>query len=146
MYDAARFTAEDRERFWAKVERGPGCWRWTACIRDRIGYGGFQHRGKLLAAHKVAFILSGGVLSAGQPDCCRPEHLLAGTQAQNMADMVARGRSLRGERHNQAKLTEEQVQAIREGHGPLREDALAYGVSRTTVSRIRRGKSWSHAL
>jgi len=29
---------KDRARFWAKVEKGPGCWGWTAAV-NTSGYG-----------------------------------------------------------------------------------------------------------
>lgn len=54
----------------------------------------------------------------------------------------AAGRSQRGERHPQARLTREGVSAIRasaEPHGTL---AARYGVSRSTISAIKRGVLW----
>lgn len=47
------------------------------------------------------------------PACVNPNHLRLGTHADNMADKVRRGRQARGERHTRAKLTRNDVDAIR---------------------------------
>lgn len=46
--------------------------------------------------------------------------------------------------HSKAILTESQVREIRIHAGLHREVARKYGVSRTTVSLIKSGKSWAH--
>lgn len=46
--------------------------------------------------------------------CVNPEHLLLGTQKENMADMVERGRSLKGEKNAQSKLRDSEVLEIRD--------------------------------
>ena len=94
-------TDEDRERFWAKVERaGPDdCWEWNAGSFT-AGYGGFAvtvQRGKkrVLKASRLAYILTHGPITpvnrvirhtCDNPPCCNPAHLVLGTQVQNMAD------------------------------------------------------------
>lgn len=54
--------------------------------------------------HQVAWILTNGPIPPGmgvlhrcdnQP-CCNPSHLFIGTQADNVADMVAKGRHRNG--------------------------------------------------
>jgi len=55
-------------------------------------------------AHVVAFLLSDGRLEHGQQVlhrcdvklCVRPGHLFAGTQADNVRDMIAKGRQATG--------------------------------------------------
>jgi DNA invertase Pin-like site-specific DNA recombinase len=83
--------------------------------------------------------------------CCNPAHLSLGTQADNIADMVAKGRRVcnpvRGSANHHARLTEEQVIEI---HSLLRQGikrkaiALQFGVSRDLVSQIRAGVRWHH--
>ena len=79
------------------------------------------------------------------PPCYRLDHLRLGTRADNVADMVTKGRQMRGEGQPLAKLTAEQVLEIYarpdEQHLVL---AREYGVADTTVRRIRTGESWSH--
>lgn len=84
-------TEADRHRFWSKVNRrGPihprtrtRCWVWTAG-KDRKGYGHFHLRTGGVRAHRVAFVLAGGIIPPDQgevdhlcrnPSCVRPLHL-----------------------------------------------------------------------
>ncbi|TYP82056.1 helix-turn-helix protein [Blastococcus xanthinilyticus] len=52
------------------------------------------------------------------PPCCNPQHLYAGTPAQNTDDMVSRGRQVapRSLANGRAKLSDADVAAIREAH------------------------------
>lgn len=70
-------------------------------------------------------------------------HLKVGTQAENGRDMVRRDRQRRGERNGQAKLTREDVLAIRASDRPSRALAEEYGVSPSHIRRIKTGGSWS---
>ena len=74
--------------------------------------------------HRVAWALFRGPIPKGMcvlhycdnRPCCNPDHLYLGTNANNTADMLARGRESRGERSGQAKLTETQARDILEKH------------------------------
>lgn len=80
------------------------------------------------------------------PLCCNPRHLRLGTQAENIADMIAKGRALRARGEGAAHLlTEEQVREIRAMRGKLSGAAIGrrYGVSETTVYDIFNGRSWA---
>lgn len=79
--------------------------------------------------------------------CINPAHLFAGSASDNMKDMVAKGRNVnvRGERNPGAKLTEEQVMAIKQDPRPQSRIALDYGVGRSTIGEIKRGKNWRMA-
>ena len=85
--------------------------------------------------------------SCDNPPCVNPEHLLLGTQADNMADKINRGRANvpHGERHTSAKLTADDVRDIRQflaDGESCRSIGRAYGVSHQVVSDIKLGKSW----
>ncbi len=87
--------------FWRKVKRGDPdeCWPWLAS-RDTLGYGYFRLRGFTWKSHRVSFqihhrILANGELSlhkCDNPSCVNPDHLFAGSNADNMRDMIAKGR------------------------------------------------------
>lgn len=148
------------ERLWAKIKKaGPNdCWIWTASVNS-YGYGqvwGGANVRKLLRAHRVAYEDVVGKIPRGilvlhkcdNPPCCNPSHLFLGTDADNVADRVAKGRTRRGdqrgEKHGSAKLTERQVLAIRAAMGPQKVIAARYGINQSGVSDIKRRKLWAH--
>lgn len=69
-------------------------------------------------------------------------NLAWGSPSENNADMVAHGRATRGAANARAKLTEEQVQAIRGSSDSVRTLGKRYGVDFSTISQIRTGKLW----
>jgi hypothetical protein len=77
----------------------------------------------------------------------RPDHLFLGTQRDNALDMYAKGRwrcrSRVGAAHNQAKLRDEQVIAIRAlmltHTKPTREIAKDFGITPSYASSLARG-------
>ena len=148
----------NEERFWSKVDRGDGqgCWLWTG-VKSKWGYGQFSFDRRMVQAHRFAYQCSTGVVPEGlcvlhrcdTPACVRPDHLFVGTNAENVADKVAKGRqsSMKGTRHPLAKLTDEQVRAIRVRHarGHRQVDiATDFGIAQTSVSSIVRGTTWAH--
>lgn len=52
--------------------------------------------------------------------------------------------NVRGMRNPHHKLTTENARSIRDSTAPLKVDAMKYGVSESTISRIRLGKAWRH--
>lgn len=87
------------ERFNSKIKYGPECWEWQAA-KTPSGYGQFKYKGTMKIAHRVAFEFFMGVKPGpmcvlhrcDNPSCERPDHLFLGTQQDNIADMLKKGR------------------------------------------------------
>jgi hypothetical protein len=150
----------DMERFWSKVAKSDGCWLWAASL-DKRGYGQFAAGSRttrdrrIAKAHRLAWEYTFGPIPDGMHVCHRcdvrhcvnPAHLFLGTNSDNIADRVAKGRSPQGESRWNAKLTEgdvrECVRMFDSGAGDT-EVARRFRVRRETVRQIRRGRTWRH--
>lgn len=139
-------------RFWEKTIHLPnGCIEWTAC-KNGWGYGVFvaSSKRKYVLAHRFAWELAGKEIPTGKilmhtcdnPACVNVDHLVMGTQADNIADKVMKNRQAKGMRHGNAKLTELQVRGIREAIGTQRDIAKRFNISQATVHMIKSGKYW----
>ena len=142
----------------AKVAMIPiaGCWIWTAAHQPTTGYGRFGiTSGEVEYAHRAAWRLLVGPIPAGLEVChhcdvrmcVNPDHLFVGTRADNMQDASRKGRIVipleswcSSEVHQVAKLTNEQVRAIRASNASDRSIAKDLGVTIQTVwaARTRR--------
>lgn len=116
----------DEERFWAKVKKRPGrnaCWMWLGKGRVGWGYGTFSFTGERPAttSNRAAYRIQVGSIPpkkcvlhrCDEPLCVRGPHLFLGTRAENMEDMVRKGRQARGIAKPHAKLNEVKVRSIR---------------------------------
>lgn len=154
------------DRFFEKVQQFnyvDSCWYWRGCLDDK-GYGlvkrgGFgRHGSSIIRAHRLSWMIYKGPIPDGlcvchtcdHPACVNPNHLFLGTMKDNCQDrdLKCRNTYRRGENHNLAKLTWNQVQTIKDlvlGFGMTRTEAAnIYGISVTVVSKIIRGKSWKN--
>lgn len=137
-------------RFWAKVARAADheCWEWQGRKTPK-GYGAASVRSKPAQAHRVAWRLANGEIppalfvlhGCDNPACCNPSHLRLGTHVENMDDRRLRNRTAQGQRLRSAKLSSEQVSAIRSSDGLQRDIAERFGVTPSQVSRIKANKS-----
>ena len=141
-----------QERFADKVIPDPNseCWLWTAAV-DRQGYGMLRSGNGMCRAHRVSYELHIGQIPKGLlvchtcdvPGCVNPDHLWLGTNATNMVDMTAKGRRALGVSHGKAKLTEDQVRAIRADLRALRLIAKDYDIGFRQIGRIRKRQQWA---
>lgn len=135
------------------------CWLWTGCvISPAKPYGRIKWNGKRqrLATHVSWELATGSPPSSpcvlhkcDNPRCVNPRHLFEGDNDDNVADRVAKGRTVspRGTRSAHAKLTDEQVLEIRvrcASGEKLQSVADSFGVSEAAISHIRRRRSWTH--
>ena len=137
--------------YWAKVAKlGDGdCWEWLGS-KDKDGYGKFG--GKTERTHRIAYRLANGEITQGlcvchscdNRSCCNPAHLWLGTNQENTADKIAKGRNHKGDRVLTAKLTTDEVRAIRSLNVSQDKIAAVFGIAQTQVSRIIRREAWAH--
>ncbi len=131
-----------------------GCWLWLGSW-STSGYGRIGSSGKKPMTVSRLFyeafkgpIPDGAVIchKCDTPPCCNPDHLFAGTKADNNADMARKGRARKaaGEHNSAVKLTEPEVRSIHADNRSNTKVARTYGVSRGTVIGIRRGYLWRH--
>lgn len=135
--------------------QGPNgdCHEWQKA-KGRHGYGIIRFNGKVALAHRMAFTLKFGAPAddmfvchhCDNRACVNVDHLFLGTHADNMADMVSKGRgaSVHGEESHLAKLTEIDVVNIRQDKRRHKDIAADYGVTRALVSHIKRRLVWAH--
>lgn len=151
------------ERFWSYVQKSAECWNWMGA-QDGHGYGHLYYHGRMQKAHRIVYQLTYGAIPpktmvchhCDNPQCVRPDHLFLGNHTTNALDMASKGRQVfqrrperatRGEQHYCAKLTDGQVQTIRQQHKQgVSMDVLAqhYGVSKQSIWRIVRRLTWKH--
>lgn len=159
------FTSEDISVRWCSIvckilyysDRSGGpdsCWNWTRGKNKGYGWLGsgdknptYAHRLMYEAVHNVSLPSKTVVRhKCDNRACVNPAHLEIGSRADNIQDMMDRGRNnqLKGGDHNKAKLTEEQALEIYHAREKASVTAERFGVSESTVWNIRTGKGWSH--
>ena len=152
--------------FWKKVLKGKPneCWEWQGTPGDN-GYGFFTfegvvwtpaqfsaklHLGYVRPVRKKREGPSGTVIrhKCNNRICVNPNHLLLGTQTDNVKDRDLSGRTQKGESHFRAVLTESQVKWIRKNYRPYYMSAKKLAdhlkVSALAVSAVVSGQTWKH--
>jgi HNH endonuclease len=144
--------------FWERVRKTETCWIWT----DRMaagGYGSFSFHGKQWRTHRFSWTMHFGEIPQGlkvchrcdNPLCIRPDHLFVGTQRENVEDAFRKGRLKPyrrrvGVNHHMAKLTAEDVVAMRELRNATgvsyQRIARRFKVSTMTAYRAVVGQAW----
>lgn len=164
-------TADD---VWRRVDRKEPteCWEWIG-KQYRDGYGQCHWASKQQQAHRVVWTIANGPIPNGlfvchrcdNRSCCNPAHLFLGTHQDNMRDRnskqrTARGprspaalhpdRIVRGEANSNARLTVDDVLAIRAAPGSSAAElaplAQRFGVSLSHIQKIRYGRAWRHLV
>lgn len=136
------------DRLQARTETMPsGCWHWTGALNS-LGYGQLNFEGKRQLTHRLSFQLHVRPLAVGEqvlhhcdnPLCLNPAHLFVGDPAANSKDKVSKNRHARGFSLPHTKLAAGQVDEIRRSTQPQANLASQFGITQSTVSRIKSGK------
>lgn len=141
------------ERLEMNIYKTPGCWLWTGYLKN--GYGFTELQGVGVYAHELSFLIFRGPVPEGKEichscdirQCVSPEHLFAGTRAENVQDAWRKGLGsqppiTRGSNHHLATLSDAQVIEIRrlmQAGATQRELARRFGCSSSTAWRIGKG-------
>lgn len=148
-----------QEVYWSHVliVHEDGCWGWRGSrTNSGRGYGAIKAQQKKYMAHRVAYEIFNGPIpdnlwvlhKCDNPICSNPDHLWLGTCADNVGDMLQKGRhspnGLRGSEIGSSKLTEDQIPLIRADARPCSWIAKEYGVTGNMISQIKRRKAWRH--
>lgn len=136
-----------------------GCIIWQGSINSD-GYANVKIDMKTYKVHRwVAGLVYGQrdsnqvvMHSCDKPACVNPDHLSYGTQQDNIADMISKGRGFvpinKGDSHSQAILTSDKVRQIRNlletTNLKQHEIGKIFGVGQVTISDIKHGRRWGH--
>ncbi len=127
-----------------------GCWLWEGCW-DLQGYGQCRYLGSYYA-HRVSYAAFHGPIPEGMfvchkcdtRACCNPDHLFVGTHEDNMADAVKKSRMRPGEKHHNAKLTDEMVRLIRSSKESSTVMGKRLGIASGAIRQVRCRSKWRH--
>lgn len=127
---------------------------WASCEYGYVQYEGAQWR-----THRLAWKLRRGRIyrdldilhHCDNPPCFNYLHLFQGTNDDNVADMMSKGRQRNGvsigEKHGNAKLTDDAVRSIRlrrQSGEPLPSIAADFGVTKQLIWNIVKLRGWKH--
>lgn len=154
------------ERFGSRfqVDKETGCWNWDGPKTPK-GYGRiagvvidgvrYTEPERAMLAHRASWLLYCGPIPKGEgahgtvvmhkcdnPACVNPHHLALGTQADNVRDMIQKGRKVSGTpsgvEHWRSKFkSQEDIDLICATKGRTKELAERFGVDVCTIKRIR---------
>jgi|SRR5882672_9428863 len=151
-----RSRAQEESDFWAKViiRSTDECWNWIGArlsVKGKPWHGVVRWGGRSRLAHRVAWTLQNGEIPDGlfvlhscdNPICMNGKHLFTGTQTDNVADCVSKGRNSNWKKAGllpHAKVSDEAVCQMRSRHPKETLTALAkeFGCTRQNVSMIVR--------
>lgn len=155
----ARLNEKDKlnklsDSFNKKVVKKNGCWDWNGYVL-KTNYSLIRYGNTKIQSHRASWMIHVGEIpenlcvlhKCDNRRCTNPDHLFLGTRKENSTDMVNKGRSLKGIKHNRNKLSEDDVRSVRK--------LINYGVNDSIISKffsvtpasiwfIKNGVTWKH--
>ena len=141
-----------------KIVNKDECVNWTGA-KNQSGYPIKWLNGKAQMYLRYKWMLEHGDIPPGRcichhcdnPSCINPDHIFLGSYADNMRDMIAKGRAryAYGIHHGRSKMNPEKVLEIRKKHeaGMMIKDLCTeYGMSRTGIHKIVYRITWKHVI
>lgn len=140
--------------FISRFERQPnGCLEWTRAKVNKYGHGIIVMDKRRWLTHRLMYTIKVGSIPKGMcvlhkcdnGPCAEPTHLFLGTRADNITDMISKGRGWFNKKiHPNMKLTQKDVDKIRAIYPRLtqRELAIKFNVCQQTIHLIIAGKLW----
>lgn len=129
--------------FWDRVLKSGGCWFWTGPTRN--GYGVISPGNSERKVHRYVWAMEHGPIPRGmvimhqcdEPLCVNPDHLMMGTQYDNILDCIRKGRKFRGLLAQRCPRGHRRVQRP----GKTRGQCLVCHAERTRKTRPSRSKA-----
>lgn len=129
-----------------------GCWIWTAAVWMNGRYGAFWvddifNNGRMTSAHRAAIYLYKGIKANTNESVCHrcdntlcvnPDHLFLGSRADNMKDMVNKGRHKSG-REKLSESDKEKAQQMRKEGYEVKKIAEIFNIDRGYASKLVKG-------
>lgn len=133
-------------RFLEKVKKSDNdCWIWLGGKKEN-GYGTFQYKGKLIGAHRAAYLMWKGEIPSGyyvchtcdNPSCVNYNHLWVGTNSENIQDAKRKGRlSTRKGYESDEGITRKKLQArIRRRRYNAKKYGYDYSTEKEDIARL----------
>lgn len=154
MRKGSKSGKDPEVNFWMNVKSSKdGCWEWVG-YKDRSGYGLTSYSNKKWASHRLSWMIHFGdpgelfvLHKCDNPACVRPDHLFIGTQADNVRDMMQKGRSGTTKtsaddvRRIRAEYESAPVSGSRKARGVLDALVKKYGLDKRNIQDIAKGRT-----
>lgn len=143
----------------ARVVEDGDCWNWTGALQSCGATPTMNYKRKVGAVRRFILLDKGpapigkmlATYTCGNPLCVKPEHTAwvnrkavqqRTTKERGHQNDVLRCKKLADKARQNGKLTHEQALEVREAEGNQYEIAARFGISQSTVSAIKLGKTW----